>query len=169
MTAAIIGAIGVITVALIGVIAGRIESNDKRTRLTKDVEILSKLDESSAQYSELKASIDKSLASMLRNDKLRDSGAAYRNCLVQTIVFAVIWTTLAYALWKYDFGQARGQIEILFTIVQIWTWVNVFFLAFNFLFVMVPTYISVSISDTKHAKRAWKSSRPGDSTTGKDA
>jgi hypothetical protein len=40
MTAAVISAIGVIVVALIGVADSRREANDKRTRLLKDLEIM---------------------------------------------------------------------------------------------------------------------------------
>jgi hypothetical protein len=87
MSAAFGGAIGAILVALIAATASRLEANDKRNRLLKDVQILYKLDKSAAEYGALKASIESDVSSMLRADKIRAGGAPVRTNLLYALAF----------------------------------------------------------------------------------
>jgi len=151
VTVAVVGAIGVIVVALIGVMSSRFEANNKRARLLKDLEILGKLDTASPESGALKASIASDVASMVRADKIRGGVLSLRTNLGWAFVFMVGSALLATALDKYNVGPQHGGMEAVATALQ---WASYAFLALAGLSVfteMIPAVVSVVRSDWRRA------------------
>lgn len=83
MVVALIAAMGAVVVAVVAIIGSRIEARDARSRLAKDVEILSKLDKESSAREVLEQHIAESTSVLVTEDRRR---RAYRGILLTLLI-----------------------------------------------------------------------------------
>jgi hypothetical protein len=113
MAVALIGVLGTVVVALLGVFVSRIESRDSRSRLMKDLEISSKLETKSLAWQVMDKHIARVAQGLVDRERRRDEDRFARRMVTFGIISAIV--VLAVAIVQHpNMGDFNGLLTAIF-------------------------------------------------------
>jgi Flp pilus assembly protein TadB len=112
--AALVTALGAIIVAMVGVLGSRTETRDTRSRILKDLEILSKLDSDSKARKTMDGHIAKTVENLTRQETRREDYRKSRRPASIGILFSIGTLALTWFAYPPPHGNYRPVLQMLY-------------------------------------------------------